>query len=127
MKKTKTPEKEITITGYVTEIEEDDEIVGVRIITDDDDDYVVELNNVGKRLLDLIDEEIRANGIIKKEKGGVKKITISDFEVIEYEDDDDFDDDDYDEDDDEDYDDEDDDFDDEDDDEEEEPPKRKRK
>jgi len=89
-KKAKEVKKEITIIGYVTELDEDDEGESVKISTDDDD-YIVEMNKQGKKLLDLMDRDVEATGTVQNDKDGNKVITVSSFEVLE--DDDDFDDD----------------------------------
>lgn len=98
----KKPVKEITILGYISEIETDnDDFVGVKITTDDDDEYYVTQNKAGRQLSNLIDEDVEVTGIVSVDgDDGIKYITVSDYEVLDldygYEDDDDEDDDDVD-------------------------------
>jgi len=93
MKKAKKPGKEITIFGIIEEIENDDDSIGL-IIETDEEDYIVEMDKKGKELLDEIDINIEATGVVTKGEDGVNHITISSFELFEP--DDDFDDDDFD-------------------------------
>lgn len=86
MKKNKKAGKEMTVVGFVREIEDDDDVLGLEISTDEDD-YVVELNKEGKKLFDLVDRDIEATGIVTEDEDGLARITISSFEVLETEDD----------------------------------------
>ena len=106
-KSPKTGLKEVTITGFVTEIELEDGDEGVQIESDDFE-YQVVMDKKGKMLLDYLDEEVEVTGVVSKTKG-VRSITVSKFNALDDYDDEDDDDDDYD--DDEDYDDDADDFD----------------
>lgn len=76
----------MTVVGFVREIEDDDDVLGLEISTDEDD-YVVELNKEGKKLFDLVDRDIEATGIVTEDEDGLARITISSFEVLETEDD----------------------------------------
>jgi hypothetical protein len=79
----KKPAKEITILGYVSEIEsENDDFVGVKISTDDDDYYVTQ-NKISKLLESLIDEDVEVTGIVSSDgEDGIKYITVTDYEVL---------------------------------------------
>jgi hypothetical protein len=96
----KKPTKEITILGYVSEIEnENDDFVGVKISTDDDDYYVTQ-NKISKILENLIDEDVEVTGIVSADgEDGIKYITVTDYEVLNldygYEDDEETEDDDF--------------------------------
>ena len=103
-KSPKTGLKEVTITGFVAEIELEDGDEGVQIEAEDFE-YQVVMDKKGKMLLDYLDEEVEVTGVVSKTKG-VRSIKVSKFNAL----------DDYDDDDDEDYDDDDDDYDDDDDD-----------
>lgn len=86
--------KEITILGYISEIETDnDDFVGVKITTEDDDEYYVTQNKAGRQLSNLIDEDVEVTGIVSVDgEDGIKYIAVSDYEVLDldygYEDDD---------------------------------------
>ena len=96
-----------TIIGYVGETEDDDSI---RLtIFAEEEDYLVEMNKQGKKLLQVLDSEVKATGEIEQDSDGRNVICITKFEII----DDDYTDENFD---DENYDDDDDDFDDGDDD-----------
>jgi hypothetical protein len=87
MKKAKHTGKEITIVGVVEELEEEGD-TGL-IIATDDDDYVVELNKQGKRLSQEVDMDVEVTGFVTKNGDGTKRITVTRFEVLEFDDDDD--------------------------------------
>ena len=90
----KKEDKTETIIGYVGETEDDD-IVRLTILTDDED-YVVEMNKQGRKLLQELDSEVEATGVIKRNRDGSNIITITKFQVIDdtYDDEDEYDDDD---------------------------------
>ncbi len=120
MKKNKAENRETQIFGIVNALDwdKDDNILSIEISTEEED-YVVEPDDIGKELFDFVGEEVEATGVIAKGKGGVLRIKVVTYEVLDYDDDDDDDDDDYDDDDDDDDDDyfsDDDDYDDDDDD-----------
>ena len=78
--------KTSTIIGYVGETEDDDSI---RLtIFSGEEDYLVEMNQQGKKLLQVLDFEVKATGQIKQNKDGRNVFCIKKFEII----DDDFDD-----------------------------------
>ena len=86
MKKAKHTEKEITIVGVVEEYEEEED-TGL-IIATDDDDYVVELNKQGKKLSQEVGMDVEATGFVTKNGDGIKRITVTKFEVFDSDDDD---------------------------------------
>jgi hypothetical protein len=69
VKKPKT--KERTITGIVIEGEWDDNdnVIGVAIETEDDEEYLVEPNEKGKELLAFIDYKVEATGTVRQRDG----------------------------------------------------------
>ena len=81
--KKNTRSKEMTITGYVAgnDWDIDDNVAGISIITDDDE-YIVDLKGMGEELIDLLDEEVEATGVVRKYKDGSQRITIIDYEVL---------------------------------------------
>jgi hypothetical protein len=81
--------KEMTITGYVEEFENEEGNSGV-IISDGDYEFVVVMDKQGKKLLDYMDEEVEATGIVTK-KSGVREIKVINFRLTdEYEDDEEY-------------------------------------
>ena len=82
---------ESTIVGYVDLIDATDGESGV-VISTDKDQYIVEMNKQGRRLLNWVDEEVQATGSIMEDDEGNKHISIRSVGIIEYEQDpDDFD------------------------------------
>lgn len=84
--------RQVTIVGYVDPIDEDDHDAGIIISTDDDEEYLVYLNKQGRKLIDLIGEEVKVHGTVSKTDDGDDQISITKFEVIDFEetDEDDF-------------------------------------
>ena len=73
--------KTSTIIGYVGETEDDDSI---RLtIFSGEEDYLVEMNQQGKKLLQVLDFEVKATGQIKQNKDGRNVICIKKFEIID--------------------------------------------
>lgn len=87
MKKAKHSGKEITIVGVVEEYEEEGGI-GL-IIATDDEDYVVEHNKQSKMLYREVDSDVEVTGYVSKNSDGTKRITVTSFEVLDFDDDDD--------------------------------------
>ena len=91
--------KESKIIGYVEEIELEDGDTGLQILGEEHV-YLVDMDAQGRRLLDYVDEEIEASGIVTKVQG-VREIKITRFRLVEGYDDEDeedelnYDDDDY--------------------------------
>jgi len=84
-KKTNLKNKTITITGFVDPVDEDDSESGVVISTDNDEEYLVDQNKQGRRLLNLLGERIKAEGTVTRTEDGENQISITAFEVLEYE------------------------------------------
>lgn len=85
MKKKQTvKEREETIIGYVipNEWDNEDNVISIRVSTDDDD-YLVELNKLGEELFDFLDEDVEITGIVREDKDGTKRIKVISYEVIE--------------------------------------------
>jgi hypothetical protein len=91
-KKALSVEKETILNGYVEEIELEDGESGI-IIDDGDEEYYVVMDKIGKRLLQYLDEEIEAVGIISRNEDELT-FKVSRFKVVDYyrdEDEEDFD------------------------------------
>lgn len=87
MKKTKKTGKEVTIVGVVEAYEDEGDVSGL-IIGTDDDDYVVELNKQGKRLFQEVGMDVEVTGFVTRDKDGTKRISVTKFEVFEDDEDD---------------------------------------
>ncbi|MGD9113255.1 MAG: hypothetical protein PVI77_12925 [Desulfobacterales bacterium] len=86
-KKPKESNKEIAITGIVREIEDNWKSYRVGIATEGKI-YVVKLNEEGKNLQYEVGNKIEATGIISRTKDGVRRITVTGYEVYERDEDD---------------------------------------
>jgi hypothetical protein len=82
-------EKEITLSGYVGEIDLGNGRSGI-IFDDGYDEYVVVMDRIGKRLLDHVDEEVEVNGTVTRKDGDLV-LKVSRFEAVDYYCDEDFD------------------------------------
>ncbi len=70
-----------TIVGYVGETEDEDSI---RLtIFSGEEEYLVEMNKQGKKLLQALDSEIKATGEITEDRDGRSMIRIAKFEIID--------------------------------------------
>ena len=79
MKKGRTSQEEITIIGFVDPLDEDDDNSGVMISTEDDE-YIVEMNRTGEKLLSMIDEEVQVTGRLSIGEDGTKSLTVTHFD-----------------------------------------------
>jgi hypothetical protein len=75
----------VTIVGYVDHMDEDDPEAGIIISTEDDKAYRVDLNRQGRRLLNLIGEQVKAQGTVTQTEDGENRISITKLEVLEWE------------------------------------------
>ena len=82
-RKRKNVASEVTITGYVEEYDSIEDGMGILISADDDENYVVELNKMGKKLLSCLDEKVKATGMVSLDRDGLKYITVNSFKVFE--------------------------------------------
>ncbi len=77
------PEKEVTITGLVTawEWDEDNNVTAVAVSTDDDD-YVVDNNDLGEELMELIDHEVEVTGTVSTDEDDLKTIVVTKYKDL---------------------------------------------
>lgn len=75
--------EKITIVGTVTPIEfnDNDKVVAVTIDTAEGY-YDVSDNSIGKELLELLDKNITATGIVGEDKDGNRIITIETYKIL---------------------------------------------
>ncbi|RJQ73008.1 MAG: hypothetical protein C4519_18215 [Desulfobacteraceae bacterium] len=69
------------IVGFVEEVDLEDGDIGLRIVGDEYT-YQVDMDREGRKLLDYIDEEIEASGIVSN-LHGVREIKITRFRLID--------------------------------------------
>jgi hypothetical protein len=83
--KKKGEEKEITISGYVIESEWDDsdDLVAVGIETDEDEEYLIEPDALGEELFDRLDRRVEVTGMVQKDKEGNMRIKVTDYRLLE--------------------------------------------
>ena len=81
----KSTNKPITIVGYVDPVDEKDRNEGIVITTDEGEEFIVELDKEGQRLVNMIGERARVSGIVTTVKGGKNLISVSRFKILEYE------------------------------------------
>ena len=86
-KEPKESNKEITIIGIVREIEDNWKSYRVGIAIENGS-YVVRMNEEGKNLQYEVGNKVEATGIISRTKDGVRRITVTGYEVYEMTEDD---------------------------------------
>ena len=85
--------KETIINGYIEadEWDEDDNVIGAKVVTDYED-YSIEIDGLGEELLSFLGEDVEVTGIVEEEKDGSKLIKVTGFEILaENDEEDDFD------------------------------------
>ena len=83
MKKKKPTHEETTIIGFVDPLDDDDDSSGVMISTENEE-YVVDMNTVGEKLLQMIDEEVQVTGRVSIAKDGTKSISVRHFDYAPF-------------------------------------------
>ena len=76
--------RQVTIVGYVDPIDKDNHDAGIIISTNDNEEYLIDLNLQGRKLLDLIGEEVKVHGAVTQTEGGENRISVAKFEVLDY-------------------------------------------
>lgn len=73
-----------TVSGLINAIDwdEDGNVTGVAIRTAEEEEYLVMGDDIGKELLEIENEEVKAKGVVTEDQDGNRVITISDYEVI---------------------------------------------
>lgn len=84
MAKTAKAGKIARVVGFVDLIDEYDDEAGIKISTDEDEEYVVEMNRQGRRLADYMGEEVEVFGTVTEDKDGTLSMSVTKFEVLEY-------------------------------------------
>jgi hypothetical protein len=73
--------KQVTLIGFVCEIEEGGRVKGIAISTGYDV-YFIEKNEVGEKLHNELENDIEVNGIMTKTPDGEKRILVTDYKVL---------------------------------------------
>ena len=81
-----TVENEVTLVGFVYEIEERGWVKGIAISTGDED-YVVETNEWLEKLGKEIENDVRVTGFVSRDEKGKNRILVTGYEVLHDEDD----------------------------------------
>jgi hypothetical protein len=74
-------QKESKIIGFVEEIELEDGDAGLQIVGEEHT-YRVDMDAEGRKLLDCVDEEVEASGLVTKLQGE-REIKITRFRLVE--------------------------------------------
>ena len=76
-----TAEKELTLIGFVHEIEEKGWVKGIAISTGDED-YVIETNEWVEKLSKEIENDVRVTGFVSRDATGKNHILVTGYEVL---------------------------------------------
>ena len=83
MKQGRTAKEKITIIGFVDPLDDDDDNSGVMISTENEE-YVIQMDPIGEKLLNMIDEEVQVTGQLSIAEDGTKSIAVTHFEYAPY-------------------------------------------
>jgi hypothetical protein len=86
MAKGKTGGRQITVTGFVEEYEDDEGNYGL-LLDASSEDYIIEIDKVGKQLRKLVGEEVEVTGIVIKDHDDFRHLRVEQFELLESDDD----------------------------------------
>ena len=73
--------KEVSLTGFVYEIEENRMVKGIAISTGDED-FIVEMNEWGRKLCREIENDVQVTGIVTRDPAGKQHILVSDYKLL---------------------------------------------
>jgi len=89
MAKGKNTSSKITVTGFVEEYEDDDGNYGL-LLDASDEDYLIELDKIGKQLRNLVGEEVEVSGSVIQDPDSFKRLKVEQFELLEPDDGDEY-------------------------------------
>ncbi len=78
--------KQVTVTGSVSLIDEDDADAGVKITDGDDEVYVVAMDKQGKELKKFVGKTVKATGTLGKNADDETTLTVKAFVEVKQED-----------------------------------------
>lgn len=75
----------VTLEGIITAADWDDDnnVIAVLLCTPDEDEYLIEDNERGEELLDLVSQNVMVTGILEEDDYGDKIIDIKSYEIYE--------------------------------------------
>ena len=74
--------EEVTLIGFVYEIEEGRWVTGIGISTGDES-YIVEKNQMGEALSKEVENDVRVTGYVTKGPDGQNRILITGYEILQ--------------------------------------------
>ena len=77
--------EEIALEGIIIAEDWDDDLnlVSVRIIGSDGEDYLVENDATGEELLELVEERVFVTGIVRENEDGSKVVAVEEWDIVE--------------------------------------------
>jgi hypothetical protein len=79
------------VEGFVEEFEYDDGTTGLLVVTENDDEYIVEMNPKGQELYDYVGDLVEVTGEVALDRFGDFMINVESIEYLEYEENEDYD------------------------------------
>ena len=73
--------REVSLTGFVYEVEEGGWVKGIAISTGDED-YIVDKNEWEEKLRNEIENDIQVTGIVTKDPDGKQHIRVTGYELL---------------------------------------------
>jgi hypothetical protein len=58
------------------------QVTNVAVSSADREEYVIDLNDTGRKLLKLVNEIVRVAGLVRREKDGKMKMTVEEYTLI---------------------------------------------
>ena len=80
----KNEDEEITLVGVVYEYGNDQEALGIMLVTEEDEEILIVLDHEGEKLWDFVDEEVIVTGTITEDKKGDLYISVRHFDTFDY-------------------------------------------
>ena len=76
-----TTTKEVSLTGFVYEIEKNRMVIGIAISTGDED-YIVEMNEWGEKLSKEIENDVQVTGIVTRDPAAKQHILVTGYKLL---------------------------------------------
>ena len=76
--------EEVIITGYVraTDWDWQDDVSGISLETQDDEEYVIDPNELEESLFLEVDCEVELTGIVEQDHDGIKRISVISYKSL---------------------------------------------